>query len=100
MHKKHHEEKIHEKKGKHVGKAHFKKGGAVKKHEAEEEEGDVPMKKGGKVAHKAHGHKPKHRMDKFARGGKTVTPKSPESGAAPTEMRPGFGKNKLDKEDD
>ena len=68
----------------------------VNENEIKEAEG---KKKGGKVM-KAHGKKAHHRLDKKARGGKIMTPKSPLSGAAPTKMRPGFGENKLDKSDD
>lgn len=87
----------------------YKKGGVVKEmaegdevlhgneNEFKEAEG---KKKGGKVAHKAEGKKPHHRLDKKARGGKIMTPKSPLSGASPSKMRPGFGENSLDKEDD
>lgn len=64
-----------------------------------EPKGDVPLKKGGKV-HKAEGEKPKHRLDKRARGGKVITPGSPFSGAMPKEQRPGFGKSMTDKESD
>ncbi len=75
---KHHAEKKHEEKTE--KKEHFKKGGAV---------------------HKAEGHKPKHRMDKRARGGKIMTPSSPLSGAEPKGL-PGGGKaqSKPDKECD
>jgi hypothetical protein len=87
----------------HVTKHHYKKGGSVPKvlhGDAEEFAEAEGKKRGGKVAHKAHGKKPHHRLDKKARGGKIMTPKSPLSGAAPNKMRPGFGENKLDKEDD
>lgn len=93
----------------HVTKHHYKKGGAVKDGMAEgDEELHVNAneikeaegkKKGGKVM-KAHGKKPHHRLDKKARGGKIVTPKSPLSGAAPNKMRPGFGESTNDKSDD
>ena len=68
-----------------------KKGGKVEEHDKEME--DEPLKKGGaakKKAHHAHGGAAKHRLDKRARGGKVVTPKSPLSGAAPTKNRPDF----------
>lgn len=87
-------------------KHHVKKkasGGSVKPKvlhgDAEEFKEAEGKKKGGKVM-KAHGKKSHHRLDKRARGGKIMTPKSPLSGAAPSKMRPGFGENKLDKEDD
>jgi hypothetical protein len=85
---------------KHEKKEHHAKGGHV---DMKEDEGEDPLKKGGaaKKEHKMHGEKPKARADKRARGGATITPKSPLSGAAPTKMRPGFSeKGKLDKEDD
>jgi hypothetical protein len=69
----------------------------VNENEIKEAEG---KKGGGKVVQKAAGKKPMHRLDKKARGGKIVTPKSPLSGAAPTKMRPGFSENTLDREDD
>lgn len=68
----------------------------VNENEIKEAEG---KKKGGKVM-KAHGKKPHHRLDKKARGGKIMTPKSPMSGAAPTKMRPGFAESTEDKSDD
>lgn len=116
-------EKVHPKAAKkhhikHAAHA-YKKGGAVKgemaegdevthadEHEIKEAEGKkrggkiMHKKHGGKVAHKAEGKKAMHRLDKKARGGKIMTPKSPMSGAAPTQMRPGFGENTLDKSDD
>lgn len=68
-----------------------KKGGKVEEHE---EGPDEPLKKGGaakkKHGGKVHGEMPKHRMDKRARGGKIMTPKSPLSGAAPSKQRPEF----------
>lgn len=66
-----------------------KKGGKVEDHE---EGADEPLKKGGKVKKAAHAHggAAKHRLDKRARGGKIMTPKSPLSGAAPTKQRPEF----------
>lgn len=82
---------------------HCKKGGHVEESE-HEEKGDEPLKKGGaakKKGHHAHGGAAKMRLDKRARGGKVVTPKSPLSGAAPTKMRPDFSeKMKTDKHDD
>lgn len=72
-----------------------------------EEGADEPLKKGGAVKkkkhemHHAHGEMPKARMDKRARGGKVMTPKSPLSGAAPSKMRPGFSeKQKIGKSND
>lgn len=67
-----------------------------------EESPDEPLKKGGKVkkAHHAHGGAAKHRLDKRARGGKVMSPKSPLSGAAPSKERPGFSeKQGIGKED-
>lgn len=82
---------------------HCKKGGHVD-HESTTNEGpDEPLKKGGaaKKKHHAHGGAAKHRLDKRARGGKVMTPKSPLSGAAPTKMRPGFSESQsIGKEND
>jgi len=68
-----------------------------------EEGTDEPLKKGGKVKKMAHAHggAAKMRMDKRARGGKVMTPKSPLSGAAPSKERAGFSeKAKIGKSDD
>ena len=97
-----HKMKEHEKKHKMAsgGKAEGDEELHVNENEIKEAEG---KKHGGKVMKKTmkdHGKKPHHRLDKKARGGKIMTPKSPLSGAAPTKMRPGFGENTLDKEDD
>ena len=91
--KKEHEKKEYEKE--------YKKGSHVVENDGEEGDEptgkDEPLKRGGEVkkkAHKAHGEKAKHRLDKRAHGGRVITPKSPLSGAAPTKMREGFS-NKL-----
>ena len=100
MHKKEHKkhEMKHEKKKlASGGKAEGDEETHVNENEIKEAEG---KKRGGKVAHKEHGKKPAHRLDKKARGGKIMTPKSPMSGAAPTKMRPGFGESTEDKSDD
>ncbi len=96
-HKEHEKHKKHEKKMASGGKA---EGDTILHGDPEEFKEAEGKKHGGKVAHKAPGKKAHHRLDKRARGGKIMTPKSPMSGAAPTKMRPGFGENKTDKSDD
>lgn len=56
------------------------------------------FKRGGKV-HKADGKAAMKRADKKSRGGKTMSPSSPLSGAEPKTNRPGFSASaKVDKE--
>ncbi len=65
----------------------------VKRVEAKGGDGFHAMKKNehsGK-AHLAHGGKVKHRADKKARGGKTMSPSSPLSGAEPKGLSPKVG---------
>lgn len=97
MHKKKEHMKHEKKKMASGGKA---EGNTILSGDPEEFKEAEGKKHGGKVAHKAKGKMPMHRLDKKARGGKIMTPKSPLSGAAPNKMRPGFSENTLDKEDD
>lgn len=88
------------------GKCEMKKGGAAKMHEHHKKEHH--MKKGGKAMKKGghvEGHKAKHRMDKYARGGATessakMTPESPMSGAGKMSDRAGLKASSTDREDD
>lgn len=83
-------------KTKHKGEKSHSKKHDVEHHEGKHHDGVHAHKKGMK----AKGKMAAPRADKKSRGGKTMTPKSPMSGADPTKMRSGFATGTPDKSDD